>query len=75
MTLPYPVMLAAAAPIFVTASLPIGIGGFGTREVAAVVILGMAGVAGEQAVATSLLYGLAAVVQGILAAPLFFTRT
>jgi len=74
-TLPYPVMLAAAAPIFVTASLPIGIGGFGTREVAAVVILGMAGVAGEQAVATSLLYGLASVVQGILAAPLFFTRT
>ena len=73
-SLPYPVMLAAAAPIFIMAALPIGVAGFGTRELAAVVVLGLAGVPGDLAAATSLLYGLAAVVQGILAAPLFLVR-
>lgn len=74
LALSYPVMLAAAAPIFVMASLPIGIAGFGAREMAAVAVLGVAGVPGEQAIATGLLYGLAAVIQGILAAPLFFAK-
>jgi glycosyltransferase 2 family protein len=74
LSLPYPLMLAAAAPIFIMAALPIGIAGFGAREVAAVAVLGMAGVSGEQAFATGLLYGLAAVVQGIAAAPLFFAK-
>ena len=73
--LPFPVMLAAAAPIFMMASLPIGVAGFGTREVAAVIVLGALGVPSEQATATGLLYGMAAVVQGILGAPLFFTKT
>jgi uncharacterized membrane protein YbhN (UPF0104 family) len=73
--LPYPVMLGAAAPIFVMASLPIGVAGFGTREVAAVVVLGALGVPSEQATATALLYGMASVVQGMLGAPLFFTKT
>jgi hypothetical protein len=57
------------------ASLPIGFAGFGTREVAAVVVLGALGVPSEQATATGLLYGMATVVQGILGAPLFFTKT
>jgi glycosyltransferase 2 family protein len=70
-SLTYPVMLAAAAPIFIMAALPIGVAGFGTRELAAVVVLGFAGVPGDQATATALLYGLAAVLQGIAAAPLF----
>jgi uncharacterized membrane protein YbhN (UPF0104 family) len=74
-TLPYPVMLGAAAPIFIMASMPIGFAGFGTREVAAVVVLGALGVPSEQATATGLLYGMATVVQGILGAPLFFTKT
>ena len=73
-TLPYPVMLGAAAPIFIMAALPIGVAGFGTREVAAVIVLGALGVPGEQATATGLLYGMAAVVQGIMGAPLFFTK-
>jgi uncharacterized protein (TIRG00374 family) len=72
--LPFPVMLAAAAPIFMMASLPIGVAGFGTREVAAVIVLGALGVPSEQATATGLLYGMASVVQGILGAPLFFTK-
>jgi len=70
-SLSYPVMLAAAAPIFVMAALPIGVAGFGTRELAAVLVLGFAGVPADQATATALLYGMAAVLQGIAAAPLF----
>lgn len=64
-------MLAAAAPIFVMASVPIGVAGFGTRELAAVPVLALAGVSSDLATATSLLYGLCAVIQGVLAAPLF----
>ena len=70
----YALMLAAAAPIFIMAALPIGVAGFGAREAAAVAVLGMVGVPGEQAFLVGLLYGLAAVVQGILAAPLFLAR-
>ena len=70
----YALMLAAAAPIFIMAALPIGIAGFGAREAAAVAVLGMAGVPAEQAFLVGLLYGLAAVVQGILAAPLFLAK-
>lgn len=73
--LSYPAMLAAAAPIFIMAALPIGVAGFGTRELAAVVVLGFAGVSGDQATATALLYGVAAVIQGILAVPWFLSRT
>jgi glycosyltransferase 2 family protein len=67
----YWLMLAAAAPIFIAASLPLGVNGFGTRELGAVLVLGLLGVPAEQAAATALLYGMSAVVQGILAAPLF----
>ena len=70
----YGLMLAAAAPIFIMAALPIGVAGFGAREAAAVVVLGYAGVPAEQAFLVGLLYGLAAVVQGILAAPLFLAK-
>jgi uncharacterized membrane protein YbhN (UPF0104 family) len=72
--LSYAVMLAAAAPIFIMASLPIGVGGFGAREAASVAVLAMAGVPADQALAIGLLYGLAAVVLGVLTAPLFFTK-
>lgn len=68
---PYLIMLAAAAPIFVMAALPLGIAGFGTRELAAVAVLGLAGVPADLAAGTGLLYGLCGVIQGMLAAPLF----
>jgi uncharacterized protein (TIRG00374 family) len=68
---PYLIMLAAAAPIFVMAALPLGIAGFGTRELAAVAVLGLAGVPADIAAGTGLLYGLCGVIQGMLAAPLF----
>ena len=72
--LSYPVMLAGAAPIFIMGAVPLGWGGFGAREAAAVVVLGTIGVAPEQATATALLYGVSAVLQGIAAAPLFLVR-
>ncbi|MCC7546711.1 MAG: flippase-like domain-containing protein [Burkholderiales bacterium] len=65
---------AAAAPIFVMAALPIGIAGFGVREAAAAATLGVLGVPADQAVAAAVLYGACAVIQGLLAAPLFALR-
>jgi glycosyltransferase 2 family protein len=70
----YAAMLAAAAPIFIMGAVPLGWGGFGAREAAAVVVLGALGVAPEQATTTGLLYGVSAVLQGIAAAPLFLVR-
>jgi uncharacterized membrane protein YbhN (UPF0104 family) len=72
--LAYPVMLAAAAPIFIMGALPLGWGGFGARELSAVVVLGVLEVTADQATATALLYGISAVLQGVLAAPLFLVR-
>jgi uncharacterized membrane protein YbhN (UPF0104 family) len=72
--LSYPVMLAAAAPIFIMGALPLGWGGFGPRELSAVVVLGVIGVPADQATATALLYGLSAVLQGVAAAPLFLVK-
>jgi len=68
---PFVIMLAAAAPIFVMAALPLGVAGFGTRELAAVAVLGLAGVPPDIAAGTGLLYGICAVIQGLMAAPLF----
>jgi hypothetical protein len=72
--LSYPAMLAAAAPIFIMGALPLGWGGFGARELGAVVVLGALGVPPEQATVTGLLYGMGAVLQGVVAAPLFALR-
>ena len=72
--LSFPLVLAAAAPIFIMAAVPLGWAGFGTRELSAVVVLGLLGVPADQATTAALLYGLAAVVQGALAAPLFLLR-
>jgi uncharacterized membrane protein YbhN (UPF0104 family) len=72
--LTYPVMFAAAAPIFIMGAMPLGWGGFGARELSAVVVLGVLDVAADQATATALLYGISAVLQGVLAAPLFLVR-
>ncbi|HET7197137.1 MAG TPA: lysylphosphatidylglycerol synthase transmembrane domain-containing protein [Burkholderiales bacterium] len=73
--LSYAVMLAAAAPVFVMGALPLGWGGFGAREAAAVVVLGTIGVPADQATAAALLYGISALLQGVLAAPLFLVRS
>lgn len=62
--------LALACGVFLGAALPLALAGFGPREVAAVVFLS-ALTPGAAGAAASLLYGLAATLQGIVAAPLF----
>jgi uncharacterized membrane protein YbhN (UPF0104 family) len=73
--LSYPLMLAAAAPIFIMGAVPLGWAGFGARELSAVVVLGLLGVPADLATACALLYGLAAVVQGMASAPLFLFKS
>jgi hypothetical protein len=73
--LSYFTTLAAAAPIFIMAALPVGVAGFGTRELGAVLVLGFLGLPADQATAASLLFGLAIVLQGLLGAPLFLLKT
>ncbi len=59
---------AAAGPIFLMAAVPLGVGGWGTRELAAVAILGLAGLPGEQAFALAVLYGVSATLQAFAGA-------
>lgn len=60
-----------AAPIFVAAALPIGFGGWGTREAAAVAVLGLVGVAAPLALSVGLIYGVFGVIQALAGAVLF----
>jgi len=58
-----------ASPVFVLAAMPLSIGGWGTREAAAVIVLGaIAATPHDTAVACAILYGLFATLQGLLGA-------
>ncbi len=61
----------AIAPIFLMAALPVSVGGWGTREAAAVVALAPYGVAAPAAVGIGMIYGLYAIAQGALGALAF----
>ena len=54
----------AMAPIFLLAALPVSVGGWGTREAAAVLALAPFGVDAAGAVGAALVYGLYGLVQG-----------
>lgn len=62
---------AVAAPVFVAGALPISYGGFGARELAALVAFPLVGLPGDVGLAASVLYGIVAVVLGLAAAPSF----
>lgn len=66
--LPFWLFIIASGPVFILAALPVSIGGWGTREAAAAVVLGHFGASTELAVATAILYGLFAALQGGLGA-------
>jgi uncharacterized membrane protein YbhN (UPF0104 family) len=66
--LPFWQFLIVAGPIFIFAALPVSVGGWGTREAAAAVTLGLLGAPKDLAVASAVLYGLFATAQGILGA-------
>lgn len=63
--LPWPVAGAVAAGVFVAASLPVSVGGFGTREAAAAGLFPLAAASHEAGVAAGVAYGLAQIVQSI----------
>lgn len=65
--LPYWAWAVAAVPVFLFAALPVSFGGWGTREAAAAVALAAFGVGASQAVAVAMLYGVAALVQAVVA--------
>lgn len=67
----YVITLSVAAGIFLAGSIPVAIAGFGPREMGTAVAFAALGASAAPATAASVLYGLAATLQGILAAPLF----
>jgi uncharacterized membrane protein YbhN (UPF0104 family) len=71
MALPFWQFIIVAGPIFIFATLPVSVGGWGTREAAAALTLGLLGVSKDLAVATAVLYGLFATLQGVLGAVTF----
>ena len=66
--LPAPVWAWAMAPVFLMAALPLSVGGWGTREAAAVAALAPFGVAAPAAVGGGMVYGLYGLAQGALGA-------
>lgn len=58
-------LMALATFIFLAAIVPAAVGGFGSREVGAVIALGYLGVASEPSFLASVLFGLTATLQGI----------
>lgn len=67
-------LVAASAPVFLAAALPVSVGGFGTREAALAAYWLLAGLPADAAVAGALLHGLATTLQGALWAPLFLLK-
>jgi uncharacterized membrane protein YbhN (UPF0104 family) len=67
-------LLAAAAIISFSASLPISIGGWGIRELTAVFILGELGIAPSNAIAASVMVGLLATFAIIILTPFAFKK-
>ena len=62
--LPASVWAWAIAPVFLMAALPVSVGGWGTREAAAVLALAPFGVEAASAVGAALVYGLYGLAQG-----------
>ncbi len=69
--LPLSAWAFAIAPVFLMAALPVSVGGWGTREAAAVAALAPFGVAAPAAVGVGVIYGLYALVQGAMGALAF----
>lgn len=66
---------AVAAPVFVAGALPLSYGGFGARELTALLAFPLVGLPAELGLAAAVLYGIVALILGVLAAPSFALRT
>ncbi|HYA65802.1 MAG TPA: lysylphosphatidylglycerol synthase transmembrane domain-containing protein [Burkholderiaceae bacterium] len=60
---------AVAAPVFVAGALPLSYGGFGARELTALVAFPLVGLPADLGLAASALYGIVGVILGLAAAP------
>ena len=69
--LPLAAWAFAIAPVFLMAALPVSVGGWGTREAAAVASLSPFGVAAPAAVGVGVIYGLYQLAQGAMGALAF----
>ena len=72
--IPVPSMFAASAVISLAASMPITVGGWGVREVAAVYVLGHLGVPAADALTMSIMTGLCVTLVTLTAAPYSLKR-
>ena len=70
----YLAVQAIAAPVFIAGVVPLSYGGFGARELIALLVFPLIGVDAQTAVAASALYGLGAVLLGLATAPLLVLR-
>lgn len=62
---------AVAAPVFVAGALPLSYGGFGARELTAMAAFPLVGLPADLGLASSALYGIVAIILGVVAAPSF----
>jgi uncharacterized membrane protein YbhN (UPF0104 family) len=62
---------AVAAPVFVAGALPLSYGGFGARELTALIAFPLVGLPADLGLAASALYGIVAIILGVAAAPSF----
>lgn len=65
--------LVAMPVVLLVTALPISIGGWGTREIAMVYMLGLFGVPSAQAAAVSIEFGLCSTLASLLGAPIWIT--
>jgi hypothetical protein len=70
----YLAVQAIAAPVFIAGVVPLSYGGFGARELVALLVFPLVGVDAQTAVAASALYGLGAVLLGLATSPLLVLR-
>jgi uncharacterized membrane protein YbhN (UPF0104 family) len=70
----YLAVQAIAAPVFIAGVLPLSYGGFGARELVSLLVFPLIGVDSQTAVAASALYGLGAVLLGLVTSPLLVLR-
>jgi uncharacterized membrane protein YbhN (UPF0104 family) len=68
-------LMAAAAVISFAAAIPISVGGWGVRELAAVTVLGLMGVAAEDALSVSIIVGLCSTLVIVSVAPISLRRS
>jgi uncharacterized membrane protein YbhN (UPF0104 family) len=66
---------AVAAPVFIAGAIPLSYGGFGARELTALMVFPLVGANPDLGVAASALYGLVGMALGLLTAPSFVLTT